>query len=111
MKIAIAIFFLLHGLLHTLGFGKAFNLISSNQITHGISKGNGVVWLLTGLMFATGSVLLMIDHNFWWIIASGATILSQYLIFTIWREAKFGTVANMVAAVIIVLFVTGWLKF
>lgn len=99
MKIILLILLTLHGLIHLLGFSKAFNLAAVTQLTQPISKANGVLWLIAALLFALTALLLLLQKDTWWIYAAVAVLLSQYLIFTSWQDAKFGTLANVVIAI------------
>ncbi len=85
----------LHGLIHLLGFVKAFNFAAVNQLTQSISKANGVLWLMTTVLFVVTAILFLLNKSMWWIPAIIAVVLSQYLIFTSWQDAKFGTIANV----------------
>lgn len=102
MKTALAIIFFLHGLIHFMGFAKAFNLAEISQLTQQITKLSGVLWLGAGVLFVLVALLLFLGQDWWWMPAVAAIVLSQVLIISGWQDAKFGTVANilvMIAAV------------
>ena len=63
MKIVLSILIILHGLIHLLGFTKAFNLASVNQLTQHISKANGVLWLVAAILFVTTAILFFIEKR------------------------------------------------
>lgn len=94
MRALFLIVVVFHGLIHLLGFAKAFNLAPVNQLTQNISKNNGVLWFIAAVLFIASALLIYLKKDFWWIIVSGAVIISQYLIFTSWHDAKFGTIVN-----------------
>jgi hypothetical protein len=79
-----------------MGFVKAFKLSPMEQLTQPISKPIGLFWLLTALLFLAAFVLFLLRHESWWIIAALAIIISQTLIIISWRDAKFGTIANLI---------------
>ena len=78
------------------------SLFSGNitSLTKDISKPIGGLWLITVTLFVTAIVLFLRGNDKWWIagIIAGiiAAILSQALIFTVWQDAKFGTIANII---------------
>lgn len=94
------IFFLtvlfIHGMIHALGFVKAFQLAEINQLTQNISKPIGIFWLIALILFLTAAIQFIINHDLWWITALAAVILSQVLIILFWQDAKFGTIANII---------------
>lgn len=96
---------LLHGLIHLLGFVKGFGISEVSQLTQPISRTAGVFWLTAALFFITTAITFLLGKEWWWIIAIPAVILSQILIVTTWQDAKFGTLANVIALLVVVLSV------
>jgi hypothetical protein len=96
MKIALALVLFLHGLIHLLGFVKAFALAPVPQLQGHISRPAGIFWLLAALLLVGSGVLLTFGLEFWWVPAAAGVVLSQILIFTSWRDARFGTLANLI---------------
>jgi hypothetical protein len=90
----------MHGLIHFMGFAKAFGYGNIIQITKEISKPIGAAWLFTALLFIAAVVLYFIKNDGWAITAIIAVVISQILIITVWKDAKFGSIAN-----VIILFV------
>lgn len=84
-----------HGLIHFLGFAKAFGFYDPPQLTEGISKRWGVAWLVAGAVMLVTAVLVADSWRAWWAVGLGAVVLSQIVIFSSWADAKFGTVANV----------------
>jgi len=80
MKFILAAIIIIHGLIHLLGFLKAFNISEINQLTLSISKTAGILWLLTVLLFIIDFILLILNNNKWWMIGLAATLISQILI-------------------------------
>jgi hypothetical protein len=89
----------LHGLIHLLGFVKAFGLADVRQLTIGIPRMTGLFWLITAILFVAAAIVLGFDSRSWWIPAGLALVFSQILIVTSWSDAKFGTVANVIILV------------
>lgn len=83
-----------HGLIHLMGFAKAFKLAEIKELTLPISKPAGLIWLLSALIFVVSAALLWGNQDMWWLVAVAGIVLSQILIFMYWRDAKFGTIAN-----------------
>lgn len=103
MKTALIILVFFHGLLHLLGFTKAFNLARLSEFSINISRFNGVLWLAAALLMISTAVLYFLNRGWWWIPAIVALVISQYLILLNWKDAKFGTIINifLLAAILI----------
>ncbi|MEQ8361346.1 MAG: hypothetical protein RH948_00670 [Cyclobacteriaceae bacterium] len=96
---------LIHGLIHMMGFVKAFGLGQIAQLTKVISKPVGAVWLATTMLFVVAMVLFLLKKESWPLLAIIAVALSQVLVFTTWQDAKFGTIANII---ILIVALFGW---
>lgn len=90
----------IHGLIHLLGFLKAFQLADISQLTKAISRPEGLFWLLATLMFLATAVLYLGGNPSWPVIGLAAIVLSQVLIFFSWQDAKFGTIANVIVLLV-----------
>lgn len=99
MKFVLTIILFIHGLIHFLGFAKAFHFGNMEQFAKEISKPMGLLWLFTGLLFVSASVLFIAKKDVWAILAIISAVASQLLILTVWADAKFGTIANVVILV------------
>jgi len=105
MKVIFLIIVLIHGLIHLLGFVKGFELREVKELTLPISKPMGVVWLTSTFLFLTYGALYLLNSKYAWLIGLIAVILSQVLIILFWKDAKFGTIPNIIILVVsIVLF-------
>ena len=87
---------LTHGLIHLMGFAKAFQLAQIHQLSMSISKPLGLIWLLTGILFIATFALAILKKEWWPILAIIAVVVSQVLFIIFWKDAKFGTIANIV---------------
>lgn len=85
---------LLHGLIHFTGFAKSFGLAELPQLTQPISKGFGMAWLVAGLLLLGAAMLFLWAPRVWWMAGLGGVLLSQVVIISSWRDAKFGSLAN-----------------
>lgn len=96
LKIFLLIVLFIHGLIHILGFLKAFQFAEINQLTQNISKPMGIFWLAAVILFLAAAIQIISNQDLWWITALAAVILSQILIILFWQDAKFGTIANFI---------------
>lgn len=103
MRIALIILIGVHGIIHLFGFLKAFDISEFNAISQPISRIFGLIWLLTFVLFAITFVLLIFQSNYWWLSGFLAVIASQVLILNYWNDAKFGTIANLIILVSVII--------
>lgn len=96
MKLVVSILVVLHGIIHFVGFAKAFAIGNTAEFTKELSRPIGLLWLLTGLLFILSGILLFFKRVGWPVFAMLAVIVSQLLIFTVWSDAKYGTIANII---------------
>ena len=87
-----------HGLIHLLGFVKAFELAELPQLTHPVSPALGIMWLLATLLYLTAAAALFVWPRGWWVIGACAVAVSTIAIGTAWSDARFGTLGNVIAA-------------
>jgi uncharacterized protein DUF6544 len=91
----------LHGLIHLMGFAKAFGYAALPQLTQPISRESGVLWLLAGVLIVATAVILATGARTYWIVGGLALLVSQLVIITAWRDAWAGTVVNAVLLVVV----------
>lgn len=108
IRFLFALMLLMHGLIHLMGFVKAFKLAEMSQLSSPISRPAGALWLLTALLFVFSTALFFLKKESWWMPAIPAVVLSQFLVFQYWQDAKFGTIANLIAVVGLVLGYGAW---
>ena len=96
-----------HGAIHLLGFVKAFDLAPVPQLKQDISRQLGVWWLTAALLLVGAAVLVLTVPVAWWVPAVVGVGLSQALIASSWSDAKFGTVANALLLVPLVVALAG----
>lgn len=110
----IAIFFILHGLIHLIGFVVPWKIIQTKEmayntriLNHRIDIGDtgyrllGLLWLLACFGFVATGVGLWVLAPWWFNLALGASIFSSLLCISGWPESQFGLYIN--AAIL------GWL--
>ena len=103
MKTLFAALLVVHGLLHLLGTTKAFRIGSVPLRTQQISRPLGIVWLVAAMLFLATAICLIAWPRWWWALGGLALVVSQLVIFTSWADARFGTVANLLALVGVVM--------
>lgn len=103
MRVLLLILIIVHGLLHVLGFVKAFKFARLAQLPHPINKTNGVLWLIAALMIVTCGVLFYTFAEGWWILGIASVLVSEYVIIKDWEDAGLGTTLNILLLLISVL--------
>jgi len=96
MKNTLLIVIGLHGIIHLFGFLKAFGIAEFNAISEPISEPFGIVWLLVFVLFLATFILILFHYDYWWVVGLLSVLLSQFLIISFWKDAKFGTILNLV---------------
>lgn len=99
MRFLLFLVIVVHGLIHLMGFAKAFKYAELAALTQPISRPAGLVWLLCAVAFVLAGALFISGQQTWWWVAGPAVALSQFLILVAWRDAKFGTLANLIVLV------------
>lgn len=95
MKFVLLALLAIHGLLHLLGFLKAFELAALKALSQPVNKVAGVFWLLATLLFLVTLLLYQQQVDAWVWLLLAAMLVSQVLIVSFWKDARFGTLANM----------------
>jgi hypothetical protein len=108
LKIVFILVIAIHGLIHLLGFVKAFDMANITELSLPISKPMGMAWLVASVLFLTSAVLYIMSYRIWPFIAISAVILSQIIIFTAWGDAKFGTIANVIILLVALPAMGDW---
>ena len=93
----------IHGLIHFMGFGQAFGLGEFPQLSQPITRGVGIAWLAAGVLILATAVSVVAAPSIWWAVGFGAVLVSQAVIVSSWHDARFGTIANVVLLVGVVL--------
>lgn len=99
MKWVFVLLVLVHGLIHLLGPAKAFHWSEVSQLREVISPSAGVLWLVAALLLITAAAGVLLGASWWSYAALPGVLLSQGLIMSVWSDAKFGTVANLLIAI------------
>lgn len=103
MRVVFLIIIVLHALIHTMAFVRAFDLAELKDFTNPVSKPLGLVWLSAFLILIVAAILFLTKNPYWWICGSIGAVLSQILIFLFWQEAKFGTLPNVIILLVAIV--------
>jgi hypothetical protein len=96
MKFIFSTIIILHGAIHLLGFLKAFEISYLPQFTGNFSKLSGFFWLLATVLFIITGIGFIKKESWWSWLAIVSAIISFVLIITVWKDAKFGIIANLI---------------
>jgi hypothetical protein len=108
LRVLLLILLALHGSIHLMGFSKSINPESFSQLKQSATAFQGILWLISAILFLSAAVLFLFHKNIWWMIALAAVVLSQYLVIQFWHEAKFGTIANVLIILAIIVGFAQW---
>jgi hypothetical protein len=99
MKYLFAFLIIIHGLIHLIGFAKAFGYAQISQLTKEIMKPVGVLWLMSALILISAGFYIL-KKEYWWLTALVGALLSQLLIIFYWQDAKPGTLVNLIIFIV-----------
>ena len=103
MRIALLILIGLHGSIHALGFLNTLGFSELIDINKPISKLSGLFWLVTFIMFIIVAILYTLRVSIWWFFGLVSVLVSQILIFNHWTDTKYGTIANLIILIAVIL--------
>lgn len=96
----VSLIILVHGFLHLIGFVNAFGIAKVESLSRPVSKLTGLAWLLAAVLLVTVAILYLARINYWWVVAIPAVLVSQCLLVLYWKDARFGTIANVMVALV-----------
>jgi hypothetical protein len=99
MLFLVVVLLAVHGLIHVMGFAKAFGYAELPQLTQPVSRVMGVAWLAAGLLVVASAVMIVASPRSLWIVGAVALVISQAVIFSAWSDARAGTIVNVVLLV------------
>ncbi|WP_188441784.1 DUF6920 family protein [Planktosalinus lacus] len=73
------------------------------SISFSVSKIMAVFWLMTALLFIITSLTYFLKKDIWIVLGAVALVSSQILIFLHWQDAKWGTLANIIILICILI--------
>lgn len=116
MKWAFGFLLVTHGFIHLLGFIKEFHLANTSglsaqtivPLSRPLSSVAGIVWILVCITFLATAVTFFLQKQWWWMPGLIALPLSQALIVLYWKDAKWGTITNLVVFVPLLVAYAEW---
>ena len=108
LKVLFVILMVIHGLIHIMGFVKAFDWSNITQLQQDISKVSGILWLCCTIGFLITAALYMAQKDWWWIIALVSLLGSQLLIISHWQDARMGTIINCLILLVSITSYASW---
>ncbi|NMC42135.1 MAG: hypothetical protein GYA43_13355 [Bacteroidales bacterium] len=96
MRIFFLIFVIVHALIHFAGFMKGFDIREVKELTLTITKPMGMLWLTATLLLLIYAISFIAHSRYAWIIGFIAVTVSQVLIVIFWKDARFGTLPNII---------------
>jgi hypothetical protein len=96
MRNIFLIIIFLHASIHLLGFLKAFEITYLPQFSGDISKLSGMFCLLVTVLFFISGIGFIKKENWWSWLAIVSALVSFMLIIAVWKDAKFGIIANFI---------------
>ncbi len=103
-----ALIVFIHAIIHLAGFAKASGYDTLQQIKKLPSKKKRIAWLLTAVFFFIAVACYLWQQEVWWLPASIAVLVSQVLIVLKWKEAKFGTIVNVIILIAAIVGYADW---
>lgn len=97
-----------HALIHLMGFVKAFGFAPVKQLLLPISKPMGILWLTAVMLLFISGTLFLFKNGYWWLAGFVAVFISQVLVIYFWRDARFGTVANVLILLACIIGCATW---
>lgn len=103
MQIAFSILVIMHGMIHAFGFIKAFGIFDLQQLTLDITRPLGILWLSACIMLVMAAVMFAFKNVNWMWFGLLGILISQTLIIYFWPAAKYGTVANVIILIAVII--------
>jgi len=105
VRIIFLILLILHGLIHLMGFFKAYDIAEIEALKLPISQITGLAWAGVAVLFLFAAADYLMGIDWWWIPAAIGVLSSQVLVIMYWQDAKFGSIAN---AIILIACLIGY---
>jgi hypothetical protein len=99
MRTAFVTVVFVHAIIHLLGFIKGYGLKEIKELTLAISKPMGLIWLMAFILLATYGALYIWNSKYAGYLGLLAVAISQVLVIMYWKDAKWGTLPNLLILV------------
>lgn len=109
-KLLLSALLVIHGFIHLIGFVAGSGIIkvkgysgkSIIALSYSAERLMPFAWLLVCVLFLFSVAGYLLDKHTWYMPAVVALVLSQLLVILYWPDAKAGTIANTIVAVVVV---------
>ena len=108
MKPVFIVLFLIHGLIHLLGFIKAFGIAEIKLLSIPIPRIYGLFWIIAAILFLIAFIQYNTHFSLWWLTAFIAIGISQILVIYFWKDAWIGTIGNAIIIVVALASFGAW---
>jgi hypothetical protein len=102
MRIVFTVLLTIHAITHLVGFLKAFGIAGFSSLTVSISKPLGIAWLFSALAFLGATAAFLVAPKLFWLFGAIAIVVSPIVIASSFRDAKYGTLINIVILLLVV---------
>ena len=110
-RIVIAIALVVHGLIHLMGFlkawgfpiAKSFNARALVTLSGNESKMIGLLWFLCFIGLIASCLAFLLEKDWWWMVGAISLVVSQSLIILYWHDAKYGTLINVIVLLAVLI--------
>ena len=115
MHIVLAIFFILHGIAHPVGFAGSWNLGEAGRKAHATTilggrialgergiRALGLLWIPCALAFIAAAVLVFLGRRESFGVAMGAAIASAVMCILYWPAARIGLFLNLIIMALVI---------
>ena len=107
MRFILVLLLVVHGLIHVLGFMKAWQLAALPQLSRvaaldappPVVKTVGLLWLVVSALLLASALSVLLRTASWWQLGLIGVAVSQLLILLAWQDAKAGTWINLLLLV------------
>lgn len=107
VKLIFPLFVMIHGLVHMMGFSKAYGYRKEIPLSGVISKPVGLIWAAVSTAIIIVAMLILFQKS-WWLMGIISVLLSQSLILFYWKDAKYGTIVNIVILLAAIVNFSEW---
>ncbi|MBX7196149.1 MAG: hypothetical protein K1X94_29100 [Sandaracinaceae bacterium] len=98
----------LHGLIHLVGFQKAFEIAGISAFSQPVSPAYGVLWLAAAILLVGFAMGMVAWPATGWKLGALGVIASQIAIFGAWQDTWFGTISNVVILGLVIIEAGTW---
>lgn len=98
----------MHGLVHLIGFVSGCRLAPGGRLRAQVSRLNGIFWLGAAALFLFGALLWFAESEWWSLLLFAGLLTSQYVIVRAWKDAKWGTLVNVIILLIALADFGSW---